>query len=81
MVSVLDLVVWVESLLLIVNKYNRLVTSARICTHLVEAAAEVEMSRMNNLMLSCDKMAAVREIPSQTFPAVQSVVVSVKGED
>ena len=71
-------VVWADSLLLIVSK-NRHVISAHICTNLEEVV--VVMTQMSNLQLSYGKMDAVRETPSQTFPVVQSVVVSVKGED
>lgn len=79
--SVLVPVAWAESLLMIVSKYSHPVITAHICTHLVEAGAVVVMIQMSNLQLSYDKMDGVRETPSQTFPAVQSIVVSVKGED
>ena len=73
-------VVWADSLLLIVSKNHRVI-SAHICTDLEEVMVVVVMTQMSNLQLSYGKMDAVREIPSQTFPVVQSVVVSVKGED
>ena len=39
------------------------------------------MSQKSNLRLSFDKMDAVKETLSQTSLVVQSVVVSVRGED
>ena len=63
------------------RKNNRHVISARICTNLEVAEVVVVITRWNNLQLSFDKMDAVRETPSQTSPVVQSVAVSVRGED
>lgn len=57
------------------------VTCARICTRLLGGGAVAGMIQMSNLKLSYDKMDAVKETLSQTFLAVQSIVVSVKDGD
>ena len=57
------------------------VSCAHICKCPLVGGAVAEMILMSNLKLSCDKMDAVKETLSQTFPAVRSTVVSVKDED
>ena len=81
MVTAPGTAVLVDSLLLIMSKNNRRVISAHICTNLEEAEVVAVMSQKSNLRLSFDKMDAVRETLSQTSLVVQSVVVSVRGED
>lgn len=81
MVIVLVLEMWAGPQQLTVSMNSHLVTSARIYTYLEEEEAVAVMILMSNLKLSYDKMDAVKETLYQIFPAVQSTVVSVKGED
>ena len=75
-----DPVVWVVSLLMML-KMSHSVSCVHICTRPLGGGAVAGMIQMSNLKLSYDKMDAVKETLSQTFPAVQSTVVSVKDED